>query len=67
MINSKRDKTYFDSIEGIIEAQMELLFDSVADHYELENEDTPPSRNIQLMTITHQLKDYLSEYVEYNN
>lgn len=56
----------YNEIEGIIEAQIDLLFESVADHYELESGDISLHDTLILEDVQKRLEDILINYVKGN-
>ena len=56
----------FEDIEGIVEAQIDLLFESVADHYELESGDISLHDTLILEDVQRRLEDLLTQYVKGN-
>jgi hypothetical protein len=56
----------FEYIEGIIEEQIDLLFESVADHYELESGDFSIFEMNKLYDVERRLEGILTEYVKGN-
>jgi|TARA_R110000803_G_scaffold43221_1_gene92410 hypothetical protein len=56
----------YEDIEGIIEAQIDLLFESVADHYELKSGDFSIFDMKKLYDVERRLEGILTEYVKGN-
>ena len=56
----------FEDIEGIVEAQIDLLFCAVADHYELESGDFSIHETLELDDVQKRLEDILTQYVKGN-
>ena len=56
----------FEDIEGIVEAQIDLLFCAIADHYELESGDFSIHETLELDDVQKRLEDILINYVKGN-
>ena len=56
----------YEDIEGIVEAQIDLLFCAVADHYELESGDFSFHSYLELDDVQKRLEDILINYVKGN-
>ena len=53
-------------IENILQAQIDLLFDAVADHYELESGDLSPRLQQRLDNCAEELQKILVQFVKRN-
>ena len=53
-------------IENILQAQIDLLFDAVADHYELESGDLSPRLQQRLDNCAEELNKILVQFVKRN-
>ena len=56
----------YEDIEGIIEAQIDLIFESVADHFELKSGDFSLEETLKLEDVQKRLEGILTEYVKGN-
>ena len=53
-------------IEDILQAHMDLLFDAVVDHYEIESGDLTPGLQERLDDCAEQLNEILVQFVKLN-
>jgi len=53
-------------IEDILQAQMDLLFDAVCEHYELESGDLSPPLQQRLDDCAEELNEILVQFVKLN-
>jgi hypothetical protein len=55
-----------ENIYGILESQIDLLFDSVCEEFDLESGDTSPELQNRLDKCCEELLDILEKFVELN-
>jgi hypothetical protein len=55
-----------ENIEGILQSQIDLLFDSVCEEFDLESGDISPELQIRLDKCGEELLDILEKFVAQN-
>jgi len=59
-------KKEIEGMDDIIQVQMDLLFDSVVEHYELESGDISPYLQQRLDIVSYELFKIMLEFVRVN-
>ena len=54
------------TIEDILQAQIDLLFDAICGHYELESGDISPQLQQRLDNCAEELNKILVQFVKFN-
>lgn len=56
-----------ETIKSIIDLQIDLIFDSIADEFNLQNGDITVQQSLKLEDIQEQLFLILKDYIKQNN